>query len=134
MPRTLRHPNQDPRDLNVEHYPDGFWLWIDQPANQRLYREFERKALRLARSGKAHWTSRQIIETIRCEMRLADTDKQFKINDHNTPGMARLWMATHAGDYPGFFHLKPALPSASDTPRSKPPAKFVQQSQQLVFF
>ena len=88
-------------------YPDGFWLWL--PKNRHIYRAFERRALQMARTGRKRYSARTITETIRWQTDLADSETTFKINDHYTPGMARLWMNTHGATYPGFFRLRDSL-------------------------
>ncbi len=85
-------------------FPDGFFAWLSQ--NSKVYREFERRALQMARTGRKRYGARTIIETMRYDSDIADTDRTFKLNDHMTPGMARLWMNTHAEQYPKFFELR----------------------------
>ena len=85
-------------------YPDGFFHWL--PKNRKVYREFERRSLQMARTGRKRYSARTIIEIMRWDSDIADSEKTFKINDHSTPGMARLFMATHGAAYPRFFELR----------------------------
>lgn len=85
-------------------YPEGFWRWFE--GNKQIWYEFERRALRMARTGRKRYSARTIIEVLRWDTDLADTDVLFKINDHYTPGLARLWMETHGRTYPGFFAMR----------------------------
>jgi hypothetical protein len=85
-------------------YPDRFWYWLED--NRHVYREFERKALEMARRGRKHYSARTIIETLRWESDLRDTETTWKINDHFTPGLARFFMEEHGKRFPGFFELR----------------------------
>ena len=85
-------------------YPDGFFHWLQK--NSKVYREFERRALQMARTGRERYSARTIVETLRWNSDIADSETMFKINDHYTPGMARLFMATHGAAYPKFFELR----------------------------
>ncbi len=95
-------------DMMVEKfddgYPDGFFYWL--PKNSKVYREFERRALQMARTKRKRYSARTIVETMRWTSDIADSETTFKINDHYTPGMARLFMATHGAVYPKFFELR----------------------------
>mgnify|MGYP000109019195 CR=1 FL=1 len=91
-------------DLTDDKYPDGFWSWL--PKNSHVYREFERRALQMARTGRKRYGARTIIETMRYDSDIADSGTTFKIDDHMTPGLARLFMKTHGAAYPGFFELR----------------------------
>lgn len=88
-------------------YPAGFWRWFAD--NNRIWREFEKRALRMARTGRGHYSARTIVETLRWDTDLCDSEATFKINDHYTPGLARLWMNTHGKQYPKFFRLRDGI-------------------------
>ena len=85
-------------------YPDGFWSWL--PQNNKVYREFERRALQMARTSRKRYSARTIVELMRWDSDISDSEMTFKINDHYTPGMARLFMAKHGAQYPKFFELR----------------------------
>ncbi len=87
-----------------DKYPAGFFYWL--PKNSAVYREFERRALRMAQTGRKRYSARTIVEVMRWDSDIADTEKTFKINDHYTPGMARLFMGAHGAAYPTFFELR----------------------------
>lgn len=87
-----------------DKYPAGFWKWFME--NRDVYREFERRALMMARTKRKRYSARTIVETIRWDTDINDSDTMFKINDHFTPGMARLWMKTHGEQFPKFFELR----------------------------
>lgn len=85
--------NEQP-DLFVRtKYPPGFFGWLRQ--NRHVYEAFERLALSMWRRGRKRYSARTIVEVIRWNTDLADTDTTFKINDHYTPGMARLFLDDH---------------------------------------
>jgi len=102
--------NQAPLDFD-DKYPDGFFRWLQ--ANARIYTEFERRALCMARAGRKHYSARTIVEAIRWNTDLQDSDSIFKINGNYVPGMARLFMETHDEQYPGFFQLRDSLGQAA---------------------
>ena len=89
-----------------EHeYPEGFFWWLRE--NYHIWKAFEEKAYVMAAVAKRkRYSARTIIEVIRWNTDLHDSEKTFKINDHYTPGLARLWMAKHGKDFPKFFELR----------------------------
>jgi len=101
-------PEHETQQHNVtadnDKYPARFWYWL--PKNGKVYLEFERRGLQMARSRRKRYSVRTIVEVMRWDSDIADTEKTFKINDHYTPGMARLFMATHGAAYPRFFQLR----------------------------
>lgn len=85
-------------------YPRDFGHWLS--ANRRLFKRFEAMALEMAMSGRKSYSARTIVEVIRWNSDLSDSDKTFKINNNYTPGMARLWMAKHGHRFPKFFKCR----------------------------
>lgn len=71
------------------------------PENLHVYEAFEREALRIAQRGHRHYSARTIVEVLRHHSALADGSVSFKINDHFTPGYARLFALIN----PGCAHL-----------------------------
>jgi hypothetical protein len=61
------------------------------PDNLHIYQRFEREALRVARRGRTHYSARTIIEVLRHESALRESGDAWKLNDHNTPYLARLF-------------------------------------------
>lgn len=88
----------------IDPYPSGFWYWLNN--NREIYREFENRALRMARIGRNRYSAKTIVEVMRWETDLREKNNLFKINNNYTAGMARLWMATHGETYPKFFQLR----------------------------
>lgn len=87
-----------------ESYPEGFSEWLR--LNQRIYSAFRSRALQMALRGRPRYSARTIVETIRWETDLREAEVTFKINDHFTPGMARLFMAEFGARFPRFFELR----------------------------
>ena len=96
--------NQAALQFEDDGYPVGFWLWLRQ--NEHIYSAFKHLAFQMALTGRTRYSARTIVESIRWKTDLSDSGKTFKINDHYTPGMARLFMATHGAAYPKFFELR----------------------------
>ena len=88
----------------TDEYPNGFWRWLDK--NYQIYKTFERMAMEMARTGRTRYSARTIVERLRWDTDIQDTEKTLKINDHFTPGLARLFMRDHGKQYPRFFHLR----------------------------
>lgn len=64
-----------------------FKKWIT--GNWHIYRAFERRALRLINLGFRHGGAREIVENIRWQSRLAEKESEYKINNNNSPRLAR---------------------------------------------
>ena len=84
-------------------YPAGFFQWLKE--NEKIWREFERMALAMAARNRKRYSARTIVEVLRWNSDLRQTDVLFKISNNMTPGMARLWMRKHGRRYPNFFSL-----------------------------
>ena len=90
-----------------DSYPPGFWRWYK--ANYHIYLKFEKRALEMAKTGRRRYSARTIVERIRWDTDIKDNEITFKINDHYTPGMARLFVERHGEDLPGFFQIRDSL-------------------------
>lgn len=87
-----------------DKYPDKFFHWLQ--FNEHVWKEFENKALTMAKYRK-RFSARTIVEVMRWNNIIKQKgEPTFKLNDHYTPGMARLWMAKHGKDFPKFFELR----------------------------
>ena len=84
--------------------PD-FTDWLT--ANYAIWLAFEREADRIWNSGRRHYSARTIVEWMRHETALRESPNEygFKINDHATPDLARLYLAMHP-DRDGFFERR----------------------------
>lgn len=92
------------RDLFLRtKYPPGFWAWYQK--NRHIYRAFEELALKMWYSGRKRYSARTIVEVIRWNTDLRDSSKTWKLNDHFTPGMARLFIEENPR-CKGFFELR----------------------------
>jgi hypothetical protein len=90
-----------------DNYPNGFWKWLQ--TNGHIYDAFKIEAIRMAMTGRKRYSARTIIEILRWRTDLKDSDVTFKINDHYTPGMARLFMSEYGERFPKFFNLRDSL-------------------------
>ena len=67
------------------------------PGNIHVYQAFEEQALKVAAAGHRHYSARTIVEVLRHHSALADSSAVWKINDHATPYLARLFALMHPG-------------------------------------
>lgn len=101
------------QQLDFDGYPARFFQWLS--SNEHVYAEFKKRALRMALMGRKRYSAKTIVETIRWDTEIADTDVEFKLNNNFTSGMARLFMAEYGGRFPDFFQLRDSL--GRDVPR-----------------
>ena len=88
-------------------YPDNFFYWLQ--SNQHVYRAFCAYAFRMAMTGRKRYSAKTIVERIRWDTDIKDSETTFKINNNYTSGMARLFMSEYGEKYPGFFQLRNSL-------------------------
>lgn len=93
--------------FDQHRYPAGFWHWMKD--NAHIYMAFKNFALQMAATGRKRYSARTIVEVMRWQTDLKDTDKQWKINGNYVPGLARLFMSDHGDKYPDFFLLRDSL-------------------------
>lgn len=86
-------------------FTDDFLAYL--PDNLHVYDAFEREALAVVERGRMHYSARTIIEVLRHESALRQTGDAWKLNDHFTPYLARLFalMNPQAG---GLFEFREA--------------------------
>lgn len=89
-------------------YPAGFFKWIASDAGQVVWREFNKRALQMAKKRK-RYSARTIMEVVRWNTTIKDGTTEFKISNNWIPGLARLWMQRHGETYPDFFLLHDTL-------------------------
>lgn len=70
----------------------GFYDWLKE--NWAIWLRFCEEADKVRRTGRQHYAARTIAEYIRHETALRELG-EFKLNDHATPDLARLYLATH---------------------------------------
>lgn len=90
-----------------ERFEAGFAAWLID--NWHVWREFERQASRMAARRK-HYSARTIVEVLRHHSALAENGGPWKINDHNTPDLARLFVLMHP-EHGTFFEFR-VLPTS----------------------
>jgi hypothetical protein len=81
----------------------AFHDWLLE--NESVWLRFESEALRIWNRGRDHYSARTIIEVLRHESCLSDTDQDYKLNNNAAPNLARLFMLVHpnCGE---FFQLR----------------------------
>src|SRR5210317_391777 len=94
-------------DFPRDTYPAGFWRWLTE--NEHIYDAFKIEAIRMALTGRKRYSARTIVELLRWQSDLKDSDKTFKINGNYVPGMARLFMQEYGERFPNFFQLRDSL-------------------------
>ena len=94
-------------EFEDDGYPVNFWRWLR--TNKHVYRAFKIYAFRMAMKGRTRYGAKTIVEVLRYETDLKDTEKTFKLNNNYTSGMARLFMSEYGQKYPGFFRLRDSL-------------------------
>jgi hypothetical protein len=74
--------------------PD-FLSWL--PDNVHIYRAFERAAFREINRGRGHFSARTIVQVMRDYTPLSEVGdwSPFKINDHRSPDLARVFVILH---------------------------------------
>lgn len=78
---------------NAEKFTPEFLAYL--PPNRHVWVAFEREALRVVARGFQHYSARTIIEVLRHNSALAEAGGPWKLNDHFTPGLARLFALSH---------------------------------------
>lgn len=91
---------------NPAAFRPDFTQWLAD--NPHIWIEFVRQADAVRARGRKHYSSRTIVEVIRHESVLRQTPiGEYKINDHVTPDLARLYILFRPEAY-GFFELRGA--------------------------
>ena len=85
-------------------YPDGFWIWLQD--NRHVYEAFRKAALQMATSGRKRYSARTIVELLRWNSDVEDSEVTWKINGNYVPGLARLFMSLYGERFPGFFKVR----------------------------
>lgn len=80
-----------------------FEQWLSE--NQHIWTAFERQALLISQRGYKHYSARTIIEFLRHHTALKEASELWKINDHITPYLARMFMEKHP-HLKGFFETR----------------------------
>lgn len=91
---------------HADWFRDSDLDWV--ATNYHIWEAFEREADRIWGRGRKHYSARTIIEYLRHESEIREGANAggWKINDHATPSLARLYMLMHP-DRAGFFERRP---------------------------
>lgn len=84
-------------------FRSDFYDWLRE--NWGIWLRFCEEADKIRRTGREHYGARTIAEYIRHETALRELKGEFKLNDHATPDLARLYLATHP-EAEGFFETR----------------------------
>lgn len=85
-------------------YPDGFWDWLED--NMHVLEQFIGIAEQAKARGYQHWSARGISEVLRWQSSMREHGQDaLKVNDHSTPGLARLAMKLRP-ELEGFFETR----------------------------
>lgn len=90
--------------------PPSFVEWLRD--NLDIYARFEIEAIRIAESGRDHYSAYTIKEYIRHETLLQDSESEFKINNNITPSLARLFALANP-KYAGLFSYRSVAEEAA---------------------
>lgn len=66
---------------------------------------FEQMTFSIIKAGLTRYSARAVIHRIRWHHQVERGDREFKCNDHWTPGLARWFMAKHP-HHQGFFETR----------------------------
>lgn len=83
-------------------YRPEFHAWLTE--NYWIWDRFRHEADKIRATGRKHYGARTIAEYIRHETALREAG-EFKLNDHATPDLARLYMEIDS-TAAGFFELR----------------------------
>lgn len=90
--------------LNNTMFKRDFFDWIT--ANHQIFSYFEQSAQKVREAGFNHYSARTIVEVMRHRTNVREIgDGTWKINDHRTPDMARLYMLLHP-KHQGLFEFR----------------------------
>ena len=78
---------------HAEQFPADFMEWL--PDNSAVWQGFCGEAVAIHQRGFKHYSARTIIEVLRHHSSLRDASEPWKLNDHYTPYLARLFDLTH---------------------------------------
>jgi hypothetical protein len=97
--------------LRHQHrFRPGFPGWLRE--NGAIFVAFEAIALSLWALGTRRYGARQIVESLRYHSQLRETVGTFKLNDHKTPDLVRLFLIRHPECHGLFQIRKRPLPPA----------------------
>ena len=99
--------------MHAERFTAEFLAYL--PDNVHVYEAFEREACRVAARGFKHYSARTIIHVLRHHSALAEKGSEWKLNDHVSPYLARLFALMHP-QHAGLFEFREAKAAKRDWP------------------
>lgn len=102
---------------NEDQFTKRFLAYL--PDNLHVYRAFAREALLIAGRGFEHYSARTIIEVLRHHSALTEVGGAWKLNDHNTPYLARLFALMHP-EHGALFEFREVKAVAANDDRAEP--------------
>jgi hypothetical protein len=79
--------------MHREQFTDDFIAYL--PDNEHVFEAFRDEAMKVRRMGFKHYSARTIVESLRHRSALAETGGPWKLNNDNTPYLARLFDLMH---------------------------------------
>lgn len=92
-------------EANIEQFRPDFLEYMRE--NLHVYVAFRVEALKVIRKGFRHYSARTIIEVLRHNSALSEHGGPWKLNDHYTPYLARLFALDHF-EHAGLFEFRRA--------------------------
>lgn len=90
--------------LHSDMFRPDFYDWLND--NYPVFEYFEQSALKVHESGFKHYSARTIVEMMRHRTNIREIgDGTWKLNDHRTPDMARLFSLLHP-ECAGLFEFR----------------------------
>jgi hypothetical protein len=90
--------------LNPGLFQRDFFEWISE--NFHVFDYFNKSANTVWERGFKHYSARTIVEVMRHRSNIREIgDGEWKLNDHRTPDMARLYMKLHP-EREGLFEFR----------------------------
>ena len=80
---------QDKINQNKEMFSNEFIKWF--PDNMHVWHSFVIEAFKVHQKGFKHYSARTIIHVLRHHSAVSENCSQWKINDHHSPYLARLF-------------------------------------------
>lgn len=74
---------------NKDKFSDEFIEWF--PDNEHVWNAFVLETMKVKRAGFKHYSARTIIHVLRHHSAISENGSQWKINDHHSPYLARLF-------------------------------------------
>lgn len=90
---------------HAEQFTPEFLAYL--PENLHVYDAFEAEALKVIRRGFQHYSARTILHVLRHHSALEENGTQWKLNDHVSPYLARLFALIHPA-HAGLFEFREA--------------------------